>query len=335
LLLVAKHPYLPEVLRRRVLDLPWLQRAVWGIEALGVVSLWGLLRLVSPDRAVRIVRAIASRLGPRMRTSKNIRDNLAIMFPDQSPEQHAALERQMWGEHGALFADYAHIDRICGDGSQERIEIVAPDWLLTHVRSGRPAVYVTAHLSSFHISTWAGTRLGGRATALYTPDSNPILDRLIQRRRDAIAADLVPREGGIRVLLRELAKGGSVGLAVDGRHDQGDMVPFFGIETPTVTTPARLALRFGCPLVPVRVERIADGARFRITFYEAVKPSDPTRSTGEQALDMTRQLNEQIERWIRERPGQWMIVKRRWPRHAQRPALQTRVEPLPARASEA
>jgi KDO2-lipid IV(A) lauroyltransferase len=330
---VAKHPYLPAPLRRRVLGSPWLQRSLWAIEALAVAASWGLLRALGPDRAVRAARAVTSRVGPRLRKSRNVRDNLAIMFPEKSAAERAVLEREMWGEWGALFADYAHIDRIC-DAVQQRIEVAAPDWLHAHVRSGRPAVFVTAHLTSFEISTWAGTRLGGRATALYQPDSNPILDRMILRRRAVIAADLVPRQGGIRALMREMTQGKSVGLVVDSRNDVGEMVPFFGLDAPTVTTPARLALHFDCPLIPVRVERVTNGARFRITFHEPVKPGELARSRSERALDMTRQLNQHFERWIRERPGQWVIFKRRWPRAA--PGAPPEAAPahaLPARAS--
>ena len=149
---------------------------------------------------------------------------------------------------------------------------------------------------------------------LYQRDSNPGLERMIERRRDAIHVDLIPRDGSMRALIRELASGRSVGLVVDNRYDEGELVPFFGVDAPTLTTPARLALRFRCDLVPVRVERVSDGARFRVTFHEPVRPSDPTRDKAEQARDMTRQVNELFERWIRERPAQWVTAKRRWPR---------------------
>jgi KDO2-lipid IV(A) lauroyltransferase len=332
---VAKHPYLPDSLRRRVLETAWLQRVLWALEAYAAVATWGVLRLLSPDRAVRLVHALFAWVGPRLAKSRNVRTNLEIMFPEKSPAERVSIESQIWGEQGALFAAYAHMDRICSS-ERRRIEVVAPDAIVSHIRAGLPAVFVTAHLSSFHISTWAGTQLGGRATVLYHPDSNPILDRIIQLRREPIACNLVPRDGGIRVLMRELAQGGCVGLVVDNRADEGELVPFFGRPAPTVTTPARLALHFDCPLVPVRVERLGDGAHFRITLYDAVRPSEAARTKSERALDMTRQLNEHFERWIRERPGQWVIIKRRWPRDERALTVpETSAHVLPPHASEA
>ena len=119
---MARHPYLPRSLRRRIAGMPRLERALWAFEAALVAALWGVLRLLGPDRSVRAMRAVFSRIGPRLSKSRNIRDNLAIMFPDRSPEQRAALERETWGQVGANFADYAHIDRIFGE--PERVEIV-------------------------------------------------------------------------------------------------------------------------------------------------------------------------------------------------------------------
>ncbi len=61
------------------------------------------------------------------------------------------------------------------------------------------------------------TVLGGMGSVLYQRDSNPIVERMIEQRREAIGVDLVPREGGMRALIRELGSGRSVGLVVDNR----------------------------------------------------------------------------------------------------------------------
>ncbi len=320
---MAKHPYLPRSLRYRVTGMPRLQRVLWVLEAAVISGLRQLLRLLGPDRSVRTVRAVMSRIGPRFPKSQNIRDNLAVMFPERSPEERAALERKIWGEWGAAFADFSNFERICADPG--RVEIVQRVPIPTLSGRTHPTVFVSTHLVNPDLTVWATSQLGCRVTALYTPLSNPIVDRMIHHNRSA-NTNLVDRAGGMRALLRELGNGGAVGLVVDNRYDEGEMVPFFGVATPTVTTPARLALRFECDLVPVRVERLGDGAHFRVTFYEPVEPRDPNQDRAEQAFDMTRQLNALFERWIRERPEQWVVAKRRWPRGA---PTGPRAEPRP------
>jgi KDO2-lipid IV(A) lauroyltransferase len=283
------------------------------LEAMVVALFWAVLRLFGPDRAVDVVSRITSRVGPRFRKSKNVRANLAIMFPAAMQAERDAIERGMWGQAGALLADLAQMDVICAGNPNPRIEIVTKGSANVFARGGR-AVFAATHLANPQISTWAAERLGVRVTAPYLPDSNPILDRMILRRRLAIGCDLIEREGGIRGLMRELERNRAVGFVVDTRFDAGDLVPFFGVEAPTITTPARLALHFGCELIPVQVERLGATARFRVTFHDPIRPSDPTLGKREQALDMTRQLNAHFEQWIRERPDQWFVEKRRWPK---------------------
>jgi KDO2-lipid IV(A) lauroyltransferase len=177
-------------------------------------------------------------------------------------------------------------------------------------------VFAASHLANAPIAMWAAVRLGVATTVLTQPVSNPFVECMIRNRGDAPECDTVPREGSMRGLVRALARGRSIAIVPDLRYEEGELVPFFGIPTPTVTTPARLALRFGCELVPTRVERLDGAARFRVTFHEAVRPRDPSASASEQALDMTRQLNATFEQWIRERPEQWITARRRWPRRA-------------------
>jgi KDO2-lipid IV(A) lauroyltransferase len=93
--------------------------------------------------------------------------------------------------------------------------------------------------------------------------------------------------------------------------NDGIAVPFFGRDAMTAPALARLALRFRCPTVPVRLERLG-GARFRLTFYTplAIAPSGD-RDADTTAL--TARATRIIEDWIRERPEQWLWLHRRWP----------------------
>jgi KDO2-lipid IV(A) lauroyltransferase len=74
---------------------------------------------------------------------------------------------------------------------------------------------------------------------------------------------------------------------------------------------ARFAISVGCPVIPVRFERL-DGCRFRISFY----PPLALPATGDRNADVAeimRAINAQLEEWIRDKPGQWLWLHRRWP----------------------
>ena len=88
-------------------------------------------------------------------------------------------------------------------------------------------------------------------------------------------------------------------------------MPFFGRDAMTTPIVAQLSLRFDCPAVPARVERL-EGARFRLTLYPPLEPPGG-ESREAQVAARARQMNALFEEWIRARPEQWLWLHRRWP----------------------
>ncbi len=296
---------------------PWRLSLLWRIEA-GVVSLLNIAgRLISPDTASRLGARLGRRFGPGLDKTRLIRRNLKIAFPELSPGETDELVRNIWANLGSIVAEYPHLRTICATRAEERLEIVMQEPLEVFNLTGKPAVFVTAHLGNWEISAAAIAHLGVPLTVVYTALQNPHMDRLLSEARDALGFRTVERANAARELLRRLKHGTSVGLLVDQRVDSGEPVPFFGKDMLTSTTPAQLALRFNCDLIPVQVQRLQD-ARFRVTFHKPVTADDLNADSAEQALQITRKINNLFESWIRERPHEWMCTKRRWPKDPNR-----------------
>jgi KDO2-lipid IV(A) lauroyltransferase len=79
-------------------------------------------------------------------------------------------------------------------------------------------------------------------------------------------------------------------------------------------------LKFGCPLVPILVERL-EGIRFRVVAYPPIRSRDATAGAAQQASDMMQQFNHLLEGWIQARPAAWQCLKRRWSREQVRRRL--------------
>lgn len=297
------------LLQKVMAGAPLLRYAPWSLEAAVLALLWSVSARLTPERASQAGQKLLRTLGPRLRKSYHARRNLSLAFPDQTPAQIEALVQSMWGNFGAVLAEYPHLKAIV----EQRLEIHLGETVQFLRQQRKPAVFVTAHLANWELAAAAVVKAGFPLTAVYAPFPNPLLNRLLQRRRQALGCDFVPKQDSIRQLVRQLTQGKSVGFLVDQRVDSGEPVPFFGREAYTASSPARLALRFRCELIPVRVERLAD-ARFRATFYEPIRPVDGAANEPDKALQMTRQLNDLFEVWIREQPGQWLCTKRRWPK---------------------
>ncbi|MFQ5971937.1 MAG: lysophospholipid acyltransferase family protein [Alphaproteobacteria bacterium] len=294
-----------------------LRHAKWRLEALVLAAFWLVSGLLSPDRASAFGRGLVRILGPRLKKTRHFRRNLMLAFPDKTDEEVDALTREAWGNVGAVIAEFPHLGRICGSEAASRVEMVVRGNVEALSRDNKRAVYVTAHLANWEVPAALGARLGIPLTVVYTAMTNPLIDRMLRRRRAVLDCDLLDRHRGMRPIVRVLANGGAVALVVDQRVDTGAPVPFFGLEKPTTVVPARLALRSGCELVPVRVERLR-GARFRVTVHEPLRWDDDAADDGEKVLQMTRKMNALFETWIREKPQEWMCSNRRFPKTATR-----------------
>ncbi|MGB7931729.1 MAG: lauroyl acyltransferase [Gammaproteobacteria bacterium] len=303
---------------KAVKRLPLLQHLLWAVEAGAFGILLGISRLLPPEQASALGRRILRAIGPRLDKTRIFRRNLSLAFPEKSTGDIEALIREIWGNLGAVLAEYPHLSTYAVAGEPERLEIVINCDSPVFNNTGKAAVFVSAHLANWEIPLASAIRLGIPVSVLYTPLQNPWLDRMLYRARTRMGISLLPRDGGIRTLLRELGSGKSIGLLVDQRVDSGEPVPFFGLEMNTSTTPARLALRYHCDLIPIRVQRLGD-AHFRVSFEPPITPDADITDEHRKILDMTRQLNELFEIWIREQPREWLCSKRRWAKDARHP----------------
>ena len=87
-------------------------------------------------------------------------------------------------------------------------------------------------------------------------------------------------------------------------------VPFLGREAMTATGVARMYLNQGCPLLPARSERL-HGSHFRVTFYPPINYA-PKGDHRQDMYDLLLSINTMLGEWVKERPGQWLWLHRRW-----------------------
>jgi len=301
-------------LRKIAREHEFLRQLLWRVDFALIWSLFRLARLLPVEWASTLGAKAGAIIGPlaRRKTAK-MEENFRIAFPEKPPREIKQLAKACWSSAGRVLCEYPHLDRILTDRGDQRLEIVVrgPD-LTLYDRKG-PMIVVGAHLSNWELSAFALGRLGIVNSVLYTPLTNPWLDRMLLESRAALNCELIPRDNCARLLVERLNAGRTVGMLVDRPVGAGESVPFFGREKSTTSMPAKLALKFDCDLIPTRVERIKD-AHFRVTFYPPVRPANPGDCKNDQALDMMRQLHQLFESWIRQHPEDWFCSTRVWPK---------------------
>ena len=239
---------------------------------------------------------------------------MGVAFPHASELELMKLTAKTCGNLGIAVVDVILSKRIWAEREQ-RIEFVMEDGVDLAAYSGRPAVLVTGHIGAWQLASFVATRYDLHITSVFAPEANPYLRDYFATLRAELPFTFISRDGCMRALAKELKQGNVLGLASDTRMDGGDLLSFFGVQTPSNTSLARLALRYNCDFIPVRAERLP-GMNFRITAFRPIRPDNPDASVAEQARQMTQRMLDHFETWIRDAPDQWMCFGRRWPREA-------------------
>lgn len=248
-------------------------------------------------------------LGPSLRKQRQVLRNLHQALPEADPTKLRATAREVWSNLGAVLFEYPHVQRIV----DERVTVTMPDNVAELFAEGKPMLVMTAHLANWEVlGSFLGKHCKNGVVGVYSPDENPGVDRMIQRFRDRGGVSYVTKQEALRKLTERHLQGRSIGLLPDIRVDSGAELDLFGRPAMTTLSPARVALRLGYPLVPARVKRLGP-ARFEIEFGQFLHPA-PGLTGKPAAIDVMRQYNQLLERWIADRPGEWLCTKRRWPR---------------------
>ena len=314
---MAKYFFLPRRLAKRR---PEFNKIGWRVESWGIGAFVALLRRLPLERATRLAHRVFAAFsgGATSKRRRRVVRNLYVALPELTDAERNRLTDDIFGNVGVALAEIVHMPDIWRERAT-RLEFEASPELRFLRERGTPAVLVTAHIGPWTLTNFCAGHYGFPLSIVYAPESNPHMDDLMFELRSALPVTLLSRDNSMRALIGALSRGETIGLGSDVRLDSGEPIPFFGHPMPTNTVPARLALRFDCELVPVRAQRLP-GGRFKVTLHAPVRADDPSASPNEQAVDMTTKLNRQFEQWIRETPGQWLCLARRWPKDVERVA---------------
>ncbi len=266
-----------------------------------------------PLRAASAFGGWAARvIGPRLSRHHIARENIELALPELGPGEVDRVLAEMWDNFGRTMAEIAHLGTYSRDVDDDGglITFAGLEHLEALKHDYRGAVFVTGHIGNWEVSGLILRRAGFETVVVYRPPDTPYVDRLLRKQRVKINPNLAIKKRDVKALVSALRARRSISMLVDQRLWQGELLPFFGHDAYTTTMPAKLALRYKVPIVPVRVERV-ENVRFRVTAYPPIMP--PQDAEGADAeIALTLAINRVLEGWIRERPDQWQWQHRRW-----------------------
>lgn len=147
--------------------------------------------------------------------------------------------------------------------------------------------------------------------SLYTPMSDQTIDGIALERRGRFGTEMIARHGNARQALRLLKSGKPVMFAADMDFGLRDsvFVPFFGIQTCTLTTVSRFAQLSGARVVPFVTEVLPGYRGYKLSICDPLE----NFPCGDDCADAT-QMNRFLETRIRAIPEQYYWVHRRFKR---------------------
>ncbi len=296
----------------------WVSRTIGRpLETAGLHIVHFLFSSLPLDVASALGGAVARAVGPRLGLSRRARRNLERAFPDMKPAEIDRVVRDMWDNLGRVAAEMPHLSRIKVFDSDpatgpRRVEVVNIERFDAVRDSQKPVIFFTAHIGNWEICPLVSIRRGLPLHVVYRSANNPWADRLFLASRRDVVGGMIPKGAeGARLMLKTLQDRGALAMLVDQKMNDGIAVPFLGRDAMTAPALAQLALKFDCVVLPAWIERVG-GAYFRATVDEPLEfPRTGDRHADIRAL-MTA-VNARMEAWIRNCPGQWLWLHRRWP----------------------
>jgi KDO2-lipid IV(A) lauroyltransferase len=252
-------------------------------------------------RLARLYLGVLDAAVPRLRRAA--RRNLEIAALS-APEQ---IIEEMWNSLSRSLAVFARFPRISRENINDWIRYDGFEYYAAAKQRGKGVLFATAHLGNWELSAFAHALMTEPMNVVVRPLDNGILDDFVERRRMLSGNRIIGKRDAARSILRALKRNEPVGVLIDQNvlPSEGVFVNFFGVPACAASGFARLAAHSGAAVIPGFALWSREEDRYVLRFYP------PVEISGDVQCD-TQRIQNAVERAVREYPGQWLWLHRRW-----------------------
>ena len=270
-----------------------------------------LLRLICllPHRVALAVGSMFGRIVHSIGGSRRavVRRNIALCFPDLSPDERNALALEHFKALGMTLIEMG-LGRWASDSHLQSItKLKGIEHVHDALQAGHGVILLSAHFTTLEIM--------GRVLALNMPPFDAVYRRNrsefmteLQRTGRERSAEATIEKRDIKKMVRSLRDKRAVWYAPDQRYDRkgSEVVHFFGIPAMHTTATSTLARLGKAAVVPFFPRRLPDST-YEMTLLPAFEdfPSDDP-------IADTRRYVDVLERHIRSCPEQYFWVHRKF-----------------------
>ncbi len=265
-----------------------------------------LMKIMGISVSRKIFSFIFKTLGPIFRKNKIIDENLAKYKNSIPLNQKENIKSNMWSNYGMVFVEYIFLKRF--RENKEHISISGEENLNKVLNKRKPVIFVSGHFANFELMSMEITKRDIKLATIYRPLNNFFINPLMEYLRKKYICNNQIKKGinGVRDAIIFLKRGYSIALMIDQRVSEGEKIDFFGFPALTTTLPAQLAIKYNLSIIPVFIERYEE-KNFKLEFLKEINTSD-----FKDKLELTKKLNNVLEKMISKNPNQWIWTHNRW-----------------------
>ena len=279
------------------------------IEFIIIIFLFIIIKLFGLKISQSIFGFIFKNVGPLFRSKKISHNNLSLALPNIKRSERDKIINNMWENYGKIFSEYMFIKKFRLNSEFSKKIIVENQKELEKIKSQKkPVIFISGHFNNFELMAMHLEKSNIDLAAIYRPLNNKFLNPIMERIRKRYICKKQIKKGisGTKELLKEFKKGTSIALMIDQRVSEGIKSNFFGKEALTTTIPAQFVKKFGTAVVPIYIERLIDNT-FKLKIHKSIEFSND-----ETVDDITKRLNNILEKMIMTNPDQWIWTHNRW-----------------------
>ena len=284
-----------------------MKKIVYFIEFILIKVLFNFFKIIGYKYSSNLGFLIGKIIGPIFRSKKLIIKNLqkANLQKQNNLEKIAS---DVLGNYGRIFAEYVHLKNFRNDKLEKYISIDGLRHLKNLKKSKKRAVFISGHFNNFELMAMQIEKAGIELATIYRPLNNFLLNKTMEQIRTENICKYQIKKGraGTREIIKNLIKGKSIAIMIDQRVREGIKTDFFNNQATTTTIPAQLIKKYNCELVPVYIERRKNNY-FKMFVSKPIK-IDKNKSV----LEITKFLNNLLERMILRNIDQWIWTHNRW-----------------------